>query len=666
MLAQRLALPALLLLAAALRLWRLDQNGYGNDYYSAGVRSMSQSWHNFLYHAFDPAGFISVDKPPLALWIQVASVKLFGFHGLAILVPQVLQGVASVWLVYHLVQRRFGRAAGLFAGLFLALTPVSIAIDRSSNTDTCLVLVLLLAAWVLLRAAEDGSRRFLLLSMALVGLGFNVKMLAAFVVLPAFALVYLVATPFVWRRRLVDAALAAVVLAAVSLSWVLVYDLTPASKRPYAGTTDSNSIRELVVGPYGIGRFVRQVRPAAVAGTEGETGTEAPLRVRPAIAPERPPDIGPRTGVARVFVRARVGPLRLADGQLAGQVGWLLPLGIMGLVLGALGEPLRRPMTPAHLSLLLWLAWALTYGAVYSAAGGFFHFYYMSALAPPLTALAGIGVVALWSHYLRRGWRAALLPATLVSTAAWQLYVDAHAFAGVRDLLDDVATLRALSGAWRSWLHIALAGGTLVAAGALLVTARRPVASRLTRTAALGALTTGLLAVLILPAAWSLSSVLVPGPGVLPSADLARLVPGYADVRARRALDPDGLARLIEFLNANRRGERYLVATSTVMLAGPLIIRTGEPVMARGGFHGLDPILTPGKLRHLVEANELRFVMLGDLSLVSRRMGAETAGQPIADWVRANGKPVDPNLWRMTRRSAMTLYDLRPDLGFAR
>jgi 4-amino-4-deoxy-L-arabinose transferase-like glycosyltransferase len=662
-LAQKLALPAILVLAAALRLWRLDQNGYGNEYYTAGVRSMAQSWHNFLYHAFDPAGFVSVDKPPLALWIQVASVKLFGFHGLAVLVPQVLQGVAAVWLVYRLVQRRLGRAAGLFAGLFLALTPVSVAIDRSSNTDTCLMLVLLLAAWALLRGAEEGSRSFLLLSMALVGLAFNVKMLAAFVVLPAFALVYVLGTLFVWRRRLVDAALASLVLAAVSLSWVLVYDLTPAAKRPYAGTTDTNSILELVVGPYGIGRFVRQVRPAAIAGVDGDAGTDASSRARPAIATERPPDTGPRTGLARVFVRARVGPLRLADGQLAGQVGWLLPLAIMGLVLGALREPFRRPLAPAHLSLVLWFAWALTYGVVYSSAGGIFHFYYMATLAPPLAALAGIGVVSLWSEYLRRGWRTALLPATLVLTAAWQLYVDVHAFAGVRDLLDDVAALRELSGVWRNWLHVALAGGTLIAAGALLVIALRPLAGRLTRSAAAGAAIAGLLALLVLPAAWSLSSILVPGPGVLPSADLARLVPGYADLRVRRALDPDGLARLIAFLNANRGGERYLLATSTVMLAAPLIIHTGEPVMARGGFHGLDPILTPEKLARRVEANELRFVMLGDLSLVSRRMGAETAGQPIADWIRTNGKPVDSNLWRTSRRSPMTLYDLRPDLG---
>src|SRR2546429_107968 len=241
----RFGLGAVLCLAAALRLWRLDQNGFGNEYYTAGVRSMSLSWHNFLYGSFDPAGFISVDKPPVALWIQVASVKLFGFHALSVLIPQALEGVAAVTLLYHLVQRRFGAAAGLLAALFLALTPVSVAIDRSSNTDSCLVLVLLLAAWALTLAVEQGRWPLLALAMALVGLGFNVKMLAAFVVLPTFVLVYLVGAPLAWRRRVVDLAVAGVALTAVSLSWVLVFDLTPPDRRPYAGTTNQNSMLRL-------------------------------------------------------------------------------------------------------------------------------------------------------------------------------------------------------------------------------------------------------------------------------------------------------------------------------------------------------------------------------------------------------------------------------------
>ncbi len=649
----RLGLAAVLLLAAALRLWRLDQNGWGNEYYTAGVRSMTQSWHNFLYHAFDPAGFVSVDKPPVAFWIQAASVELFGFHGLSVLGPQVLEGVAAIWVVYRLVGRRFGAAAGLLAGLFLALTPVSVAVDRSNNTESCLILVLLLAAWALIRAAEDGRRRFLLLSMALVGVGFNVKMLAAFVVLPAFALVYLLGTPRDWRRRLVDAAAAALVLVAVSAAWIVVYDMTPPASRPYAGTTDSNSVAELVVGPYGIGRFVRQVRPSVAS--VGEPGVRSGM----AVASPPSPGGGPRTGLARLFVRAPAGPLRLANGQLAGQVGWLLPAVIMGAVLGARGERWRWPLPPARLSLVLWLAWATTYAVIYSAAGGFFHFYYLSTMAPPLAALAGIGVVALWQRVVERGWRALLLPATLLVTAAWQLYIDASAVNGWREVLGDIAAIRDQPGAWRSWLHLIVAAGSLLAAGALIVMARRPV-----RGYAIGALTLGVASSLVLPATWALSSVLRPGNGFLPSADVARLLSVHAvDARGgSRFVEPESLAALIDFLQANRGKERYLLATSSTTLAAPIIIETGQPVMARGGFHGLDPILTPDTLARMVEAGEVRFVMLGDLTMVSRRMGAEIAGRPITDWVRAHGQPVGPALWRR----GLALYDLRPEIGLVK
>src|SRR5262245_32519057 len=371
----------ILLLAAGLRLWRLDQNGFGNEYYAAAVRSMAGSAHNFLYTAFDPAGFISVDKPPVALWIQVASVKLLGFQGLAVLLPQVVEGVASVWILFHIVRRRFGDAAGLLAAFFLALTPVAVAVDRSSNTESALVLVLLLASWAWLRATEKGSRRWLLVACALLGVGFNVKMLAAFVVLPTFAAVYAAGAAGSWRARLRDLALAGLVLITVSLSWPLLYDLTPAHQRPYVGTTDHNSVLELAVGPYGIGRFVTQPRMAAIE----------PLDVPDAIVPvrndARPAEPRARSGVSRLFVRAPVGFLRLADGQLAGQALWWLPLALLGVVAGALGDRVRRPLAPSHLALALWSGWTLTYAVVYSLAGGFFHYYYLVTMAPPLAAL---------------------------------------------------------------------------------------------------------------------------------------------------------------------------------------------------------------------------------------------------------------------------------------
>ena len=647
----RLGLFAVLAAAAALRLWRLSQNGFGNEYYTAGVRSMSLSWHNFFYNAFDPAGFISVDKPPVALWIQVASVKLFGFHALSVLIPQALEGVAAVALLYHLVERRFGPVAGLLAALFLALTPVSVAIDRSSNTDSCLVLVLLLAAWALTHAVEKGSWPLLVLAMALIGLAFNVKMLAAFVVLPTFALVYFVGAPLGWWRRIGHLAVAGVVLAAVSLSWVLAYDLTPPERRPYAGTSDKNSMLELVVGPYGMGRFVRapEFRSAATASV-----TPPPLRstMEAASDASRTLETGPRRGLSRLFVRAPAGALRLADGQLAGQVGWLLPLAFAGLASGA-GRPLFR----THLAVLLWLGWLVTYAVIYSYAGGFFHFYYLAAMAPPFAALAGIGLVRACEFYLRGGWRALLLPGCLLLTAAWQLYIDASAMG------------------WRLGeyhpLHLALMGGTLLSAGVLLVIlASRPLgplgqAGPSARALAAGAVTIGLAALLVVPSAWALSSVLVPGAGAIPSADLGRLVPvaGETPQRIRRVepYDPSGL---VAFLEANHAGERYLLATTTTRLAAPIIISSGHPVMAMGGFHGLDPILTPATLARMVEAKQIRFVMVGDAPFISRRLGADVAARPITDWVQERGQLVDPALWRSSalggRRGGMRLYDLRP------
>uniref|UniRef100_UPI00273A2345 glycosyltransferase family 39 protein n=1 Tax=Stenotrophomonas sp. YIM B06876 TaxID=3060211 RepID=UPI00273A2345 len=221
----RWTFAGVLALAAALRLWQLEQNGYGREYYAAGVRSMLGSVHNFFFNAFDPAGFVSLDKPPVALWMQVASAKTLGFSAFSVMLPQVLEGLVCVALVHHLVRRRFGRGAALVAALLLALTPISVAADRSNNTDSCLIMVLLFAAWALIRAAETASLRLLALAMALVGVAFNVKMAAALVVVPTFGLAYLCgATAIAARRKVLHLAVAAGALVVVSLSWVTAFD----------------------------------------------------------------------------------------------------------------------------------------------------------------------------------------------------------------------------------------------------------------------------------------------------------------------------------------------------------------------------------------------------------------------------------------------------------
>jgi len=613
-----LTLFAILLLALILRMWGLDQNGWGAEYYTAAVRSMATSWHNFFYTAFDPDGFISVDKPPIALWIQVASVKLFGFHPLSVLLPQVVEGVASVWILFHIVRRRFSASAALLAALLLALMPVCVAVSRTNNTDSCLLLVLLLAAWALMKAAEEGNRRVLMVSMALIGLAFNIKMLAAFIALPTMFLVYFASAPKSWQQRLADLTLAAIVLMATALPWVLAYELTPVDHRPYVGGSSQNSMLELVVGHNGIGRFVSRVMPTTATPNEPPSAQSpaAPVQTAPDAADNA--EIKPRGVGPRLFVRAPPGPLRFIDGQLLAQAGWLLPFAVMALVLGAFQWSFRRPLPPAQSALFFWFCWIANYVVVYSYAGGIMHFYYISTIAPALAALAAIGVVSLWDYYQQKGSRAIYLPATLLLTAAWQLYVQVDALGWTFN------TLRQASGDWLRWLHVALIGGTLVAVAGLLYDLSKQESRPSTRAFTAGALGLGLLALLVVPVAWTLSSVLVAGYGVLPSADLYRLDPAVrnADVRVRGRFGQSiDTSRLVRFLRANRNGERYLLATSTTQVAAPIIIQTGEEVMARGGYHGLNPVLTPEQFAAIVKARQIRFVMLGDVSGIYQRMG---------------------------------------------
>jgi 4-amino-4-deoxy-L-arabinose transferase-like glycosyltransferase len=571
-----------LLLALGLRLWRLEDNGLGTEYYAAGVRSALQGAALFFYNAFDPAGFISLDKPPVAFWIQTGFARLLGFSGWSIHLPQALAGTASVAILYGLVRQPFGAAAATIAALLLAITPIAVAIDRSNNTDSWLVFFLLLAAWAALR----GRGLSLVAAMALLGVAFNVKMLAALVCGPALLAGWWLAGKLDWRRRLGWMAAAAVILAVVSLSWPIAFDLTPKDRRPYAGSTERNSMLELVVLHNGLERFVRNPT-------------------------ERPPPL--QVQIYPMYDAVPIGPLRLATPRLAAQFAWLLPLALAGLFL------IRR-RDRLHASLVLWGLWLLTYGTVFSAAGGIFHLYYLSALAPPVAALAGIGGVKLW----RRG--SSWLGIGLALCAAWQVY---------------------LAGASLGWLSpwLALPAVALVVGLASVWRGKRP-------PAAIG----GLL-LLVLPAAWALSAIFSPGNLVLPSASLPRWL-GLDDSRgpvlSRHWPSLSDDPKLHDFLLAHRRGARFLVAAPTTGLVAPVIVRTGQPAMAVGGFWGNEPILTIEAFAERVKRGEVRYVLLT----------ARMRPTDFTRWVRANGKPVDETEWRSVSaegRRPIQLYELRPE-----
>jgi 4-amino-4-deoxy-L-arabinose transferase-like glycosyltransferase len=383
---RRPELLVLLALAAGLYLWALSRNGWANMYYSAAVRSMSTSWHAFLYGSFDAGGLMTVDKPPLALWVQALSVRAFGFSSWSVLAPQALMGVATVGLTYDLVRRRFGRVAGFVGGLALAVTPVFVAVARYNNPDALLVLCCVAAAWFVVRGLEDGRTRWLVLAGACVGLGFEAKMGAALLVVPALAAAWMWVAP---RGRL--AALRSLLAGGASmtvfgLAWSVLVWLTPAADRPWVAGTSDNSIWSLILGYNGLGRLLGQDGGPG-GGALGGGALAGPFGGSP-------------------------GPLRLLNQSLGGQAGWLLGAALVAAVGIAVASRLRRadPRT----------GWIIAVGGsfaviavAFSTAEGIFHPYYTSQLAPFVAALVGAGAASVVSG----GRRAAAFGAVGVAAA---------------------------------------------------------------------------------------------------------------------------------------------------------------------------------------------------------------------------------------------------------
>jgi 4-amino-4-deoxy-L-arabinose transferase-like glycosyltransferase len=582
---RRVALGAVLLLSAGLNFYRLNREGFANLYYAAGVRGMLTSWHNAFFVSFDPGGFVSIDKPPLGFWLQALSAWIFGFHGWSILLPQALAAVVAVALLNALVARAFGPVAGIIAALALAVMPIDVVTARDNTIDGLLVPIVLLAAWAAFWAVETGRLRYLLLSAALFGVGFNVKELEALLALPACFLLYLIAGPCRWWVRIGHLALAGGVVAVLSLAWLLAVDLTPAANRPYVGSTTDNSELSLVIGHNGLDRLL-PYRPTFRTAGRGVIGGGS------------------------AYETGAPGVLRLVDGKLAGQIDWLLPLGLLGVVVAAVssGRP-RRRLTSRQQALLLWTVWFGSEAAFFSVAN-YFHRYYLVVLTPALAAMVGIGVAALWESYRHGGKRAWVLPGAVMTTAAFQAHI-----------LD-------LTTRWRDWRVLPGAAG-LAAVGLIVVRFRlfaRPVFERAATTISLALL-------LVAPMAWATTTV---------EAGQADPASPIAGMHRPAGSDPDAALRqarpLAEYLKAHRGGARFLVATADATSAAPLILDTGEPVMAIGGFSGSDPILTAKQLAAMVKAGEVRYFLVHEQLAQRAWVSAQRSG-PMS-WVVGHCIPV--------------------------
>lgn len=651
----RPALLALLLLTGVLYVWGLGRNGWANAFYSAAVQAGSESWKAFFFGSSDAANSITVDKTPAALWVMALSARIFGVNAWSILVPQALMGVASVGLLFATVRRWYGPAAGLLGGAVLALTPVAVLMFRFNNPDALLVLLMVAGAYATVRAIENGSTKWIMLAGVFVGFGFLAKMLQALLVVPAFALAYLVAGPPKLGRRIGQLLLSGVALV-VSAGWyIAIVELVPASMRPYIGGSQNNSILELTLGYNGLGRLNGN-ETGSVGGGAGGTG-------------------GGMWGES--------GLLRMFDSSQGGQISWLLPAALITLVAGLVITARRARTDRQRAGLILWGGWLLITGLVFSFMQGIFHAYYTVALAPAIGAVVGMGVALLWRHR-RNVFAASTLAATVAVTAWWSF----HLLGQSADFLP-----------WLRW--VVLIGG-IAGAVALLGALRLPA-----RMAALAA-AVSLAAVLAGPAAYAVQTASSAHTGSIPSAgpEVAGGFGGgpgrggFGGGRGNRGGFPGGAQGGFPgfpggttpggfpggqnggttqggfpglpggqnggtttqggFGGGGTRGGGGLLDAATVsdemkalleadadqytwvaaavgsQSASGYQLATGDPVMAVGGFNGSDPSPTLAQFQQYVAASKIHYFIGGSGFGGGRSMNGSNASSEIASWVAEN------------------------------
>jgi 4-amino-4-deoxy-L-arabinose transferase-like glycosyltransferase len=607
---EALALPAVSAFAAILYLFNLTVSGYANAYYSMAAQAASLNWTAWFFGSLDPANFITVDKPPLSTMVMGLSVRLFGLSSWSILLPEALAGVATVALLFVAVRRYFGTLAATIAAIVAALTPAAVLIFRYNNPDALLTLLLVASAYCFMRALEGGRLRWVIAAALLVGLAFNTKYLQAYLVLPAFALTYLIAAPGGVARRFGHLLLALVTVLVSSFWWIAAVDLTPAVARPFIGGSTTNSALELVFGYDGLQRIF------GFLGLDGRFG-----------AP------GGGAGAGAGF-SGEPGPLRLFNAEFGGQVGWLLPAALIALIVGLI---VRWRGARTHLrraAFLMWGGWLLVTGLVFSLMGGIVHSYYAVALAPAIGALVGAGAVELWS--LRRRGSNAGLAATL--TIAGALTVTALLAAFFLARTPDFAP----------WLIPLILVAAAIADLGLLLPGISP---RLVAAAAV----LGLAGIVIGPAAYAAVTIdtaysggdpqpgpaattgFGAGPGV--RAPLGGLTAG---VQAGPGQAND---QLIGYLEANKGNATWLVAVASSNEAAPIQLATGDAVMTVGGFNGSDQALTVEQLQAYVVSGQLRYFLVsggGGFGAPGIRPGAAgNADTALLTWVTEHGTLVD-------------------------
>jgi 4-amino-4-deoxy-L-arabinose transferase-like glycosyltransferase len=643
----RPALLGLLVGTALLYIVGLGASGWANSFYSAAVQAGATSWKAFFFGSFDSSNFITVDKPPASLWVMELSSRVFGVSSWSILVPQALEGVAAVGLLYATVRRRFGASAGLIAGLVLATTPVATLMFRFNNPDALLVLLMVAAAYAVTRALENASTRWLVAAGLFLGFGFITKMLQAFLVVPGFGLVYLCYATTTVRRRIAHlaAALGGIVVGAGW--WVVAVMLTPAADRPYIGGSTTNNILQLAFGYNGFGRLTGN-ETGSVGGGAGNGGS-----------------MWGATGIDRLF-----------GSDMGSQISWLIPAALL-VTLGGIWALRRASYGKGERSQLwLWASWLVVTGLVFSFSKGIIHPYYTVALAPAIGALIGIGGVTLWRHRDEL-WSRLTMAATMLVTVIWSQH------------------LLAASPSWHPWLRFAIVAVGVAVAAALLLPPRwlHDLAPHGATLIAAGALVVALAG----PAAYSLDTASTAHTGAIPSAGPTSTAagfgrpggagggiggpPGFSTTTGGFGQPPGGSTStggaptggvpggaggglldagavstaLKTALETNASSYSWVAATIGAENASGYQLATDKPVMAIGGFNGTDNSPTLAQFKAYVAAGKIHYFIASGGGMSGPSAGGSSSSSAITAWVEAN--------YKSTTIGTATVYDLTAAAG---
>ncbi|MFD8228062.1 ArnT family glycosyltransferase [Streptomyces massasporeus] len=646
------ALLAILALAAVLYSWNLTGAGL-NSFYSAAVLSGTESWKAWFFGSLDAGNFLTVDKPPLALMVMGLSCRVLGYGTWQMMAPMILAALGTIWILHSSVKRVFGHAAAAVAALVLALTPITVAINRDNNPDTLLVFLMVAGAALALRATRDGRLVPLLGSAACFGLAFNTKMLQGYIALPAVFLVYLSAAKPAPVKRLVNLLLAAVVLAVSSFWWAAAVSLVPASERPYIGGSTDGTAWNLILGYNGLGRIL---------GGEGNGGG------------------GGFSGTA--------GLGRMFNDILGGQISWLIPFAGIALVGGLVlcGRAARTDLTRA--ALVLWGGWTVLHYLTFALAEGTMHPYYTTALAPGIAALCGgggvlllrafradrrwvwvlplaLGVTAVWAAVLLRrasGWNTWLWPAVLVvmAPAVVGLLVFRSGASGLRLRLLAVSVAAAVVAAVAGPAAYAWSVPASGASGGMGGT--NPTAGPSTGSG-FGGPGGGGGGVRGVPGGGSggpgeggrqggtQAGGGFPGGGMPSGGQSGQAPEGMQgeDASGGMQAGPGGGAmggggsgassELIAYLKKHRDGAKWLLAVASSQGAAQLIVSSGEPVISMWGWSGSDKAMTLAKLKELVKKGELHYIQLGG-GMGGGPGGGSSVSSEVTAWVQKHGTAV--------------------------